>query len=376
MQPLTMVDLHGQYLNIKGEIDTAISHVLDTTAFIKGPDVKEFERSLAKYLNTKHAIGCANGTDALQLALMALELPPGAEVITPDFTFIATVEVVKLLGFRPVIVDVDPDTFTIDPARIEEAISDKTKAIIPVHLFGQCADMNAIMEIAKRHDLYVIEDTAQATGAEYTLADGSVKKAGTIGQIGCTSFFPSKNLGCFGDGGALFTDDEELAAKISQMANHGQGSAYHYDTIGVNSRLDTIQAAILNVKLPHLDRYNAARRKAADFYDSAFKNIPELITPARNQDSTHIFHQYTLKLKNTDRGALMKFLDQNNIPNKVYYPFPLHKQQPYQDARFDTQKLEVSKSLCQSVISLPMHTELSEQQLEYIAKTVNKFFNQ
>ena len=369
-----MVDLGGQHARIKEELDQAIGRVMKTTAFIKGPDVRQFEEELAAYLGAAHVIGCGNGTDALQLALMALELPAGSEVITTDFTFVATAEVVRLLGLVPVLVDIDPDTFNIDPTKLEDAITSNTKAIIPVHLFGQCADMDAIMDIAKRHNLYVIEDTAQAIGTEYTFKDGSKKKSGTIGHIGCTSFFPSKNLGAAGDGGAVFTNDHNLAAKILSIANHGQGDQYYYEYIGVNSRLDTLQAAILRVKLKHLNEYNEARQYAAAYYDKAFSTNPLLQTPKRNPSSTHTFHQYTLKVMEGKRQELAKYLDDKGIPNKVYYPVPIHANKPYADScRYRIDQLENTMTVSSQVISLPMHTELSEEQLKYITDTVNAF---
>jgi len=375
MQQIKMVDLGGQHARIQAELDEAIANVMRTTAFIKGPDVTLFEKELAAYLGAKHVIGCANGTDALQLALMALELPAGSEVITTDFTFVATAEVVRLLGFTPVLVDVHPDTFNIDLKKLEAAISPNTKAIIPVHLFGQCSDMEGILDIAKRHDLYVIEDTAQAIGTQYTFADGSKKTAGTMGHIGCTSFFPSKNLGAAGDGGAIFVNDDALAAKITSIANHGMGERYYYDYIGINSRLDTLQAAILQVKLRHLDEYNTARQKAAAAYDLGFKDNAHLQIPARTTNSTHTFHQYTLKVLNGDRDKLSEYLNSKNIPNKVYYPVPIHASNPYVDlCRYDISQLGVTMQIIDQVISLPMHTELSEEQLGYIVDTVNGFF--
>ena len=374
MNPIKMVDLGGQHAKIKSELDEAIGRVMQTTAFIKGPDVKQFEEELAAYLDVKHVIGCANGTDALQLALMALELPAGSEVITTDFTFVATAEVARLLGLIPVLVDIDPDTFNIDSKKLEEAITTNTKAIIPVHLFGQCADMDAIMDIAKRHNLYVIEDTAQAIGTEYTFKDGSKKKSGTIGHIGCTSFFPSKNLGAAGDGGAVFTNDQNLAAKISSIANHGQGDQYYYEYIGVNSRLDTLQAAILRVKLRHLNEYNEARQYAAAYYDKAFSSNPILQVPKRNPSSTHTFHQYTLKVLDGKRSDLEKYLSDKGIPNKVYYPVPIHANKPYADTcRYRIDQLENTMSVSSQVISLPMHTELSEEQLKHVTDTVNGY---
>ena len=368
-----MVDLAGQHEKIRDEINSAINQVLSTTAFIKGPDVSAFESELASFLGAKHVIGCANGTDALQLALMALELPEGSEVITPDFTFVATAEVVRLLKLKPVLVDVDPHTFNIDPQKIREAITENTKVIIPVHLFGQCADMDAIMDIAAEFNLYVIEDNAQAIGADF-MFKGKSLKAGTIGHIGCTSFFPSKNLGAAGDAGAIFTNDDTLADKIKSVANHGQGDQYFYREIGINSRLDTLQAAILRVKLRHLNEYNEARQKAAAAYDEAFRNNPDLQIPVRAEGSTHIFHQYTLLVKNGKRDALGKHLDEHKIPNKVYYPVPIHVHPPYAaSCRFEVEKLKISLDLSDHVISLPMHTELAEDQIEFITSTVNNF---
>jgi len=375
MQQIKMVDLGGQHAKIASELNAAVQNVMDTTAFIKGPDVKLFEEELAAYVGAKHVIGCANGTDALQLALMALELPAGSEVITTDFTFVATAEVVRLLGLTAVLVDVDPDTFNIDIQKLEKAITSKTKVIIPVHLFGQCADMESIMAIAEKHKLYVIEDTAQAIGTEYTFSNGTKQKSGTIGHIGCTSFFPSKNLGAAGDGGAVFTNDNTLAKKISSIANHGQGDQYFYDYIGINSRLDTLQAAILRVKLRHLNEYNAARQKAAASYDAAFSENKNLQIPKRNPSSTHTFHQYTLKVFNGKRHELMAYLTEKNIPCKVYYPMPIHASQPYIDScKYDLKELQNTMQISEEVISLPMHTELSEDQLSYITGAVNGFF--
>ena len=374
MNQIKMVDLGAQHARIKDELNEAISRVMQTTAFIKGPDVKQFESELAAYLDVAHVIGCANGTDALQLALMALELPAGSEVITTDFTFVATAEVVRLLGLVPVLVDIDPDTFNIDPKKLEDAITSNTKAIIPVHLFGQCADMDAIMDIAKRYNLFVIEDTAQAIGTEYTFKDGTKKKSGTIGHIGCTSFFPSKNLGAAGDGGAVFTNDHHLAAKILSIANHGQGDQYYYEYIGVNSRLDTLQAAILRVKLRHLNTYNASRQRAAAYYDEALSSNPLLQVPKRNPSSTHTFHQYTLKVLDGRRSELEKYLNDKGIPNKVYYPVPIHANKPYADTcRYRIDQLESTMTVSNQVISLPMHTELTEEQLKHITDTVNAF---
>lgn len=370
---IQMVDLKSQYEKIKTEVDSAIQNVLNNTAFINGPEVKAFQTELEHYLGAKHVIPCANGTDALQIAMMALDLKPGDEVITADFTYVATAEVIALLGLKPVLVDVIPNTFEIDTAAIEKAITPKTKAIVPVHLFGQCADMEAIMALAKKHNLYVIEDTAQAIGAEYIFSDGTKKKAGTIGTIGCTSFFPSKNLGCYGDGGAIFTNDDTLATKIRIIANHGQSAQYIHDSIGVNSRLDSIQAAILRIKLRDLDHYAAARNKAATYYDKAFANHPKLITPARAKFSNHVFHQYTLQLNGVDRTALRDFLASKDIPAMIYYPIPLHLQKAYLDSRYKAGDFPVTEKLCASVMSLPMHTELDEETLKYITDYVLDF---
>jgi len=370
---IQMVDLFAQYLKIKNEIDTAIQNVVNTSAFIKGHDVTLFQEEMSKFLNVNHVISCANGTDALQIALMALNLQPEDEVITPDFTFLATVEVVALLGLKPVLVDVDPQTFNISIEKIEAAITPKTKVIIPVHLFGQCAEMEAIMNLAKKYNLYVIEDAAQATGAEYRFSDGSTKKAGTIGHIGTTSFFPSKNLGCFGDGGAIFTNNSAIAERIAMIANHGMKKKYYHDEIGINSRLDTIQAAVLRVKLKYLTNFNAARNAAADFYDSHLKNSNIFITPLRAAYSTHIFHQYTLKTQNIDRNALQDFLTQKGIPTMIYYPVPVHLQAAYKKYGFNDFNYPTTNMLSNSVLSLPMHTELTESQLQYIVDSLNEF---
>jgi UDP-2-acetamido-2-deoxy-ribo-hexuluronate aminotransferase len=370
---IQMVDLKSQYEKIKNEVDSAIQNVINTTTFINGPEVKAFQADLEKYLQVKHVIPCANGTDALQIAMMALDLKPGDEVITADFTYVATAEVIGLLGLKPVLVDVIPDTFDIDVTAIEKAITPKTKAIVPVHLFGQCANMEAIMAFAKKHNLYVIEDTAQAIGADYFYKDGSKQKAGTIGTIGCTSFFPSKNLGCYGDGGALFTNDDALAAKIRMIANHGQSVQYVHDSIGVNSRLDSIQAAILRVKLRDLDNYAKARNTVANYYDKAFANHPKIKTPARASFSNHVFHQYTLQLNGVDRVALKDYLASKEIPAMVYYPIPLHMQKAYIDPRYKAGDFPVTEKLCASVISLPMHTELEEETLKYITDSVLEF---
>ncbi len=368
-----MVDLHGQYLKIKGEIDEAIHRIIDSAAFVKGPEVKVFEKELAQYLGVKHVIACANGTDALQVALMALGLKPGDEVITPDFTFIATVEVIALLGLKPVLVDVNPDDFNINTDSIQKAINKNTKAILPVHLFGQCSDMETIMNIAAKYNLHVIEDNAQAIGAEFTFSDGLTKKAGTIGKIGCTSFFPSKNLGCYGDGGALFTNDDELAERLSIIVNHGMKVRYYHDMIGVNSRLDTIQAAVLRVKLKYLDDFIKARQKAAAFYDNMFSDSEEIIVPYRNSFSTHVFHQYTIRLKTKKRDELKAYLESKQIPSMIYYPVPLHRQKAFQYLGLRDHDFPVTENLCNSVLSLPMHTELDNDQLEYIASQVINF---
>ena len=369
---LQMVDLNGQYQKIKPEVDAAIQEVIDQTAFIKGKPVSDFEQELADYLGVKHVIACANGTDALQLALMALDLKPGDEVITPDFTFIATVEVVALLGLKPVLVDVNLDDYTISIEALKNAITPKTKAIIPVHLFGQCANMEAIMSLADEKGIAVVEDVAQAIGSTYFFSNGSSVKAGTIGTIGCTSFFPSKNLGCYGDGGALFTNDSKLADEIRSIANHGMRVRYHHDRIGVNSRLDTIQAAILRIKLKRLDEYNLARQEAAMHYDAMFRDCNKLIIPQRVNWSNHTFHQYTLRLVDGDRAKLIEALKSKEIPAMVYYPIPLHKQkafQPYVDASI-TRLYPNSIALSNSVFSLPMHTELNQDVQEYIAENV------
>ncbi len=375
MNPIQMVDLGGQYEKIKTQIDANVMNVLKSCAFINGPEVKAFQEELEQYLNVKYVIPCANGTDALQIAMMALGLKPGDEVITADFTYVATAEVIALLGLTPVLVDVNPQTFNIDPKAIEKAITSKTKAIVPVHLYGQCADMEAIMEIAKKNNLYVIEDTAQAIGAKYTFSDGTVKQAGTMGTVGCTSFFPSKNLGCYGDGGAIYTNDTELSKKIKMIANHGQSVQYHHDEIGVNSRLDSIQAAILRVKLRELNNYSAARNRAASYYDKAFEGHPKLKTPIRNSKSTHVFHQYTLQLSDVNRAELKDFLASKGIPAMIYYPIPLHLQKAYMNERYKSGDFPVTEKLCQSVISLPMHTELDEETLSYISGNVLNFVN-
>ena len=373
MKQIKMVDLEGQYLKIKKEVDKEIADGITSTAFINGPKVKEFQKNLENYLGVKHVIPCGNGTDALQVAMMALDLKPGDEVITTTFTFIATAEVIALLGLTPVLVDVLPDTFNIDPIAIEKAITSKTKAIVPVHLFGQCADMDAIMNIAEKHNLFVIEDNAQAIGADYTFNNGTKKKAGAIGDIGCTSFFPSKNLGAYGDGGAIFTDDAQLAEQLRVIVNHGMKVRYYHDLIGVNSRLDSMQAAILNIKLKHLDEYAAARNKAADFYNKAFASNPKLTAPFIAKSTNHVFHQYTLVTNGIERNELQKHLMSKDIPAMIYYPVPMHLQKAYNDPRYKSGDFPISEDLANRVISLPMHTELDEEQLEYIVKGVLEF---
>jgi UDP-2-acetamido-2-deoxy-ribo-hexuluronate aminotransferase len=371
---IQMVDLVGQYEKIKTEIDSAIQEVITTSRFINGPSVKEFQSDLEKYLNVAHVIPCANGTDALQIAMMALGLKQGDEVITANFTFAATVETIAFLGLVPVLVDVNPNTFNIDLQEIERAITPKTKAIIPVHLFGQCADMEPILALAKKHRLFVIEDTAQAIGAEYTFSNGEKKKAGTMGDIGTTSFFPSKNLGAYGDAGALYTPHEELAKKCRMIVNHGQSKQYHYEMLGVNSRLDSMQAAILKVKLKYLDNYAAARNKSAAYYDAAFSGKESTIkTPLRARNSTHVFHQYTLVLKGINRDTLKEHLASKDIPSMIYYPVPLHSQKAYRNPANEGRKYPVTDALCSSVISLPMHTEFNEDTLKYITDSVLEF---
>jgi dTDP-4-amino-4,6-dideoxygalactose transaminase len=374
MNEIRMCDLQTQYQRIKPEIDAAIQGVLNSTAFIKGPDVKLFEDELASYLGVKHVIGCANGTDALQVALMALGLKPGDEVITTDFTFIATVEVVGLLGLSPVIVDVDPDTFCIDIDKVKKAITPRTKAIVPVHVFGQNCDMIELKRIAEKHKIAIVEDCAQSLGSDYYWPCGTPKKSGTIGDIGCTSFFPSKNLGCFGDGGAVYTNNDELAEKLRYICNHGMKIRYYYETLGVNSRLDTIQAAILRVKLKHLDKYNKARIAAADYYDKALKDIVGLQTPVRAKNTNHIFHQYTLVVKNGKRDALKKHLESKGIPVMIYYPFPLHSQKAFEYLKLHDDDFKVTNQLCEKVLSLPMHTEFEEEQLQFITDTIIEFY--
>ncbi len=372
LKEIRMVDLKTQYLRIKGEIDAAMAEVLETTQFIKGPQVKRFEDNLAAYLGGGQVVSCANGTDSLQIAMMALGYQPGDEVITASFTYVATAEVIALLKLKPVLVEVNPDTFTIDPAAIEAAITPKTKAIVPVHLFGQCADMEAIMKIAAKHNLHVIEDNAQAIGADYIFSDGTRKKSGTIGTVGSTSFFPSKNLGCYGDGGALNTNDAELAKKLRMIANHGQSVQYVHDEIGVNSRLDTLQAAVLDVKLKYLDDFAARRRAVADYYDAAFKGIATIKTPVRATNSTHVFHQYTLLLNNVNRDDVRKKLADKGVPSMIYYPIPLHMQKAYKDERYKEGMFPVTEQLCKSVLSLPIHTEFEQDELEFIVNAVKE----
>ncbi|WP_343067827.1 DegT/DnrJ/EryC1/StrS family aminotransferase [Chitinophaga varians] len=370
-----MVDLKRQYTKIKPQVDAAIQEVLESAAFINGGAVQKFAEELQQYLDIKHVIPCANGTDALQIAMMALDLQPGDEVITPSFTFIATAEVIALLQLKPVFVDVDPKTYCLDVAAVEKAITPKTKAIVPVHLYGHVADLEPLMAVAAKHNLYVIEDNAQAIGGNYTLADGTVKKAGTIGHIGCTSFFPSKNLGCYGDGGALFTNDDALAAKIRMVANHGQSARYYHDVVGVNSRLDSVQAAVLRIKLPLLDEYINARRAVADAYDAAFADMPQITTPYRAANSYHVFHQYTIQLNGADRNQLQQYLAEKQVPSMIYYPVPAHRQKMFGhfgSAAFD---LPVTDNLTTKVISLPIHTEMDKDQLDHIIHSVKSFLN-
>ena len=367
-----MVDLQSQYQRIKQDIDEGIQEVIQSAAFIKGKKVTDFQNNLEQYTGAKHVIPVGNGTDALQIALMALGLKPGDEVITPTFTFIATAEVVALLGLTPVVVDVDWDTMNMDMDAVRRAITPKTKAIVPVHLFGQCVEMEALMDLAKEHNLYIIEDACQAIGAQYTFSNGETKQAGTMGHIGCTSFFPSKNLGCYGDGGAIFTNDDELAARMQAIANHGMVVRYHHDMIGVNSRLDSIQAAVLDAKLPHLDEYIAARQQAAAYYDKVFASNEKVLIPCRAPHSTHVFHQYTLRVIGADRDSLREGLAEKGIPAMIYYPVPLHQQKAYLDPRYKDGDFPIAERLAACVLSLPMHTELDEEQLEYITSTVTE----
>jgi UDP-2-acetamido-2-deoxy-ribo-hexuluronate aminotransferase len=375
MRAIQMVDLKLQYAKIKNDVDSAIQEVIDTAAFINGKAVTSFAANLSQYLNAPYVIPCANGTDALQIAMMALDLQPGDEVITPSFTYIATTEVIALLKLKPVFVEVDAKTFCIDPAAVEKAITPKTKAIVPVHMFGQAADMEQIMAIANRHNLHVIEDNAQAIGCDYYFKDGTAKKAGTIGTIGTTSFFPSKNLGCYGDGGAIFSNNETLANQLKMIANHGQSKRYYHDIVGCNSRLDSIQAAVLNVKIRLLDEYINARRQAADYYDAAFAGNARITTPYRAPYSRHVFHQYTLILDGVDRDALNQFLAQHNIPSMIYYPVPAHRQKMFDSFGGSSYVLKTTDWLTERVISLPMHTELDEEQLQFITSKVLEFVN-
>ena len=375
MRPIQMVDLKKQYAEIKDEVDAAIHEVIDNAAFINGKAVGDFAESLASYLGVKHVIPCANGTDALQIAMMALDLQPGDEVITPSFTYIATTEVIALLHLKPVFVEVDPKTFCIDPAAIEAAITPKTKAIVPVHLYGQSADMERIMEIARKHNLFVIEDNAQAIGSDFRFSDGSVRKTGSIGTIGATSFFPSKNLGCYGDGGAMCTNDDELANKLRMIANHGQSKRYYHDMVGCNSRLDTIQAAVLNIKLKRLEKYIDARRALADAYDKALGGNPKLTVPYRSTQSKHVFHQYTILLDGVDRDDLHAYLAARNIPSMIYYPVPAHRQKMFEAFGGASFRLDKTDWLTSRVISLPMHTEMDQEQIQYITGNLLEYLN-
>jgi UDP-2-acetamido-2-deoxy-ribo-hexuluronate aminotransferase len=382
MRKIQMVDLKGQYEHIKERVNSSVIDVIESTAFINGPEVHQFQKELEDYLGVKHVIPCANGTDALQVAMMGLGLKPGDEVITADFTFAATVEVIALLGLTPVLVDVDPVNFNIDISAIKRAITPKTKAIVPVHLFGLSAEMDEIMEIANEHDLFVIEDNAQGIGSDYISKDGSKKKTGSIGHVASTSFFPSKNLGCYGDGGAIFTNDDGLAHNIRGIVNHGMYMRYHHDVVGVNSRLDSIQAAVLRAKLPHLDAYNTTRRKAAIKYTKAFEGIENIVNPTGFCDDAicddchcHVFHQYTLRVINVDRDALAQHLNDKGIPCGVYYPIPLHSQKAYKDDRYDEADFKVTNQLVKEVISLPMHTELDDEQINFITETIINFIS-
>ncbi len=370
-----MVDVRTQYLKIKEDIDRQINEVINSCAFINGPKVKEFQSELEKYLDVKHVIPVANGTDALQIALMSLDLKPDDEIIVPAHTYVATAEVIALLGLKPIMVDVDPYTFNVTSEIIKNSVTDKTKAIVPVHLYGQCAEMEGIVSFAQKNNIAVIEDAAQAIGCDYTFSDGKKAKAGTIGNIGCTSFYPSKNLGAYGDGGAIFCNDDELTKKLRMIANHGQSERYYHDIVGCNSRLDSIQAAILNVKLKHLDSYNDSRRKVANSYDDAFKNIDGITIPKRAHFSTHVFHQYTLRIANGRRDVFKEYLDSKEIPNMIYYPVPLYKQKAFDNNIPKDFSLPVTTQLSNEVISLPIHSEMQKDQLEYIIKTVKEFFS-
>ena len=373
MRPIQMVDLRQQYNKIKTEVDEAVLGVLESSAFINGKSVHEFANNLSTYLGIKHVIPCANGTDALQIAMMALELEPGDEVITPSFTYIATTEVIALLRLTPVFTEVDPKTFCMDPVSLEKAITPKTKAIVPVHLYGHAAPMDEIMVIAKKYNLAVIEDNAQAIGNDYISSDGTKRKTGTIGDIGTTSFFPSKNLGGYGDGGAIFTNNDELAGKMKMIANHGQSKRYYHDMVGCNSRLDTLQAAVLNIKLKHLDDYIAARQKVADGYDKAFANHPKITTPFRDSFCNHVFHQYTLLLEGIDRNGLNEFLAKHAIPSMIYYPVPGHRQKMFEHFNSAQVDLPITDWLTERVISLPIHTEMDNEQLNFITSKVLEF---
>jgi UDP-2-acetamido-2-deoxy-ribo-hexuluronate aminotransferase len=375
MTSIQMVDLRTQYEQIKAEVDQAIQQVLDTTAFINGPDVKDFSAELADYTGARFVIPCANGTDALQIAMMALGFQPGDEIIVPTFTYVATVEVIALLGLKPKFVDVLPDTYELDPKALEESMGPRVVGIVPVHLYGQCSNMEFILDFARKNDLKVIEDTAQAIGAVYTFSDGRKAQAGTMGDVGTTSFFPSKNLGCYGDGGAMFTNDPDLAETLRMIANHGQKKKYYHDSIGVNSRLDTLQAAILRVKLQHLDRYSASRNEVADRYDKAFVNHPNIKTPKRAANSTHVFHQYTVQVEGASRDELKAYLQENGVPTMVYYPVPLHRQNAYLEYGYKDGDFPVAESLCKKVLSFPIHTEMEIEQQSYIIETVKRFFS-
>lgn len=375
MKKIQMVDLITQYQDIKAEVDSAIMNVIENAQFINGPEVSGFQTELEQYLNVKHVIPCANGTDALQIALMALGLKPGDEVITPSFTYVATTEVIALLGLKPIFVEVDKDTFCIDVTTIESAITAKTKAIVPVHLYGQAANMDEIMKIANKHNLFVVEDNAQAIGCDYHHVDGKISKTGTIGHIGCTSFFPSKNLGCYGDGGAICTNDDSLAEKLRMIANHGQSKRYYHDVVGCNSRLDSIQAAVLRIKLRKLDHYNAKRRAVADYYDNFFAAYDGVKTPVRNAYSKHVFHQFTLTLEGIDRDELNEYLAEKGIPSMIYYPVPAHRQKMFDAFGSDETDLPTTDWLTERVISLPIHTELENDQLEEICKNVAAYLN-
>jgi len=376
MRKIQMVDLMAQYQKIKPEVDKAILNVIENAQFVNGPEVKGFQNELEDYLGVKHVIPCANGTDALQIAMMALGLKPGDEVITPSFTFIATTEVVALLGLKPVFVDVEEDSFCLDPSKLEAAITEKTKAIVPVHLYGQAANLDEIMAIAEKHNIAVIEDNAQAIGSDYRKTDGSTQKVGSIGHVGCTSFFPSKNLGCYGDGGAIFTNDDSLAAQMRQIVNHGQSKRYYHDVVGCNSRLDSIQAAVLRIKLRELDDYIAARRAVADYYDNFFAQFNQITTPKRDIYSKHVFHQYTMKLEGVDRDALNAFLAERDIPSMIYYPVPAHRQKMFEAYGSADTNLPVTDWLTERVLSLPIHTEMDEEQLNHICGGIADFLNQ